>query len=73
MGNPPPSVQTRAVEVEMKYCIYKDAKGEWRWRLRAKNGEIIADSGEGYTSKANCEAAIKLVKGSGDAPTEDDC
>jgi len=35
--------------------------GEWRWRLRATNGEIIA-SGEGYHSRQDCEHAIALVK-----------
>lgn len=28
--------------------IYKDAKKEWRWRLKASNGKIIADSAESY-------------------------
>lgn len=55
----------------MKYCIYKK-DGQWRWRLRAKNGEIIA-SGEGYNDKADCEHAISLVKGSATAPVEEDC
>ena len=31
----------------MTYYYYKDNKGEWRWRLKASNGRIIADSGEG--------------------------
>lgn len=35
--------------------------GEWRWRLRAKNGEIVA-SGEGYHNRADCLHAIGLVK-----------
>lgn len=51
----------------MKYCIYKDSKGEWRWYLRADNNKRIADSGEGYKNKSDCEDAIKLVKGSGGA------
>ncbi|HLM67659.1 MAG TPA: DUF1508 domain-containing protein [Longimicrobium sp.] len=55
----------------MEYCTYKDAKGEWRWRLKAANGEIIADSGEGYKNKSDCEAGIQLVKGSKDAPVKD--
>ena len=45
-----------------KFQIYKDRKGEYRWRLRARNGEIIADSNEGYSSKANCKHGIDLVK-----------
>ena len=28
---------------------FQDTKGEWRWTLRAPNGEPIADSAEGYT------------------------
>ena len=51
----------------MKYYYSKDATGEWRWRLKASNGKIIADSGEGYKSKADCLAAIEPVKGSGKA------
>ena len=42
--------------------IYKDASGEFRWRLRAKNGRIIANSGDGYKNKADAEHAIGLVK-----------
>ena len=34
-----------------KFQIYQDRKGEYRWRLRARNGEIIADSNEGYSRK----------------------
>ena len=45
-----------------KFQIYKDRKGEYRWRLRARNGEIIADSNEGYSSKANCKHGIDRVR-----------
>lgn len=41
--------------------IYKDKRGEFRWRLRADNNQIIA-SGEGYTSKAGCKNGIESVK-----------
>ena len=34
------------------YEIFEDDAGEWRWRLRAANGEIIAQS-ESYVSKSN--------------------
>lgn len=46
----------------MYFEIYKDVAGQFRWRLRAANHEIIAQ-GEGYTSKQNCQNAINLVKG----------
>ena len=35
-----------------KFELYKDAKGEFRFRLKARNGEIIA-VGEAYESKAS--------------------
>lgn len=54
----------------MTYVYYKDAKGEWRWRLKASNGRIIADSGEGYTTERECLAAIDRVKASSDAPVK---
>jgi len=37
-----------------KIEIYKDKKLEWRWRIKARNGKILADSGEGYNRKAMC-------------------
>lgn len=46
----------------MKFTIYKDGVGEFRWRLRAANNRIIADSGEGYASRADCQAGIRLVQ-----------
>ncbi len=42
--------------------IYKDKAKQFRWRLRASNGKIIADSGEGYVAKADCQHGIDLVK-----------
>jgi uncharacterized protein YegP (UPF0339 family) len=36
---------------------------QWRWRLKSANGEIIADSAEGYVSRFDCEYAIRLVQG----------
>ena len=55
----------------MAYQVYKDAIGQYRWRLVAANGRRIADSGEGYNNKADCLAAIALVKGSANAPIKD--
>lgn len=45
-----------------KFEVFKDKKGEFRWRLKASNGQIIADSGEGYTTMANCKNGIESVK-----------
>jgi uncharacterized protein YegP (UPF0339 family) len=41
--------------------IYKDRIGEYRWRFKAPNGEIVAAS-EGYTSKQSCQGSIQLIK-----------
>ena len=52
-----------------EFELYKDQDNpqDFRWRLRANNGEIIADSGEGYNDKDDCEHGIDLVKSQ--APT----
>jgi uncharacterized protein YegP (UPF0339 family) len=52
------------------FKVYKDAGGEWRWRLVAGNDRIIADSGEGYRDKSDCLHAIELVKESREAQVE---
>jgi uncharacterized protein YegP (UPF0339 family) len=45
-----------------KVIFYKDKAGEFRWKLTASNGEIIANSGEGYTTKQNCQKGFESVK-----------
>ena len=44
-----------------KFEMYTDKAGEFRFRLKATNGEIIAVS-EGYKAKASCENGIESVK-----------
>lgn len=44
-----------------QFVVYKDARGEWRWTLYADNSKKIADSAEGYTTKANCLHGARLV------------
>ena len=44
-----------------KFEMYVDKKGEFRFRLKATNGEIIAAS-EGYKAKASCLNGIESVK-----------
>lgn len=52
----------------MIYHMYKDHQNLWRWYLQAANNRKIADSGESYHNKADCRAAIDLVKASSNAP-----
>lgn len=56
----------------MHFEIYQQQQGllaaglghaDYRWRLVADNGRIIADSGEGYRNKTDCQHGINLVKG----------
>ena len=44
-----------------KFEMYLDKAGEFRFRLKARNGKIIAIS-EGYTTKASCENGIDSVR-----------
>ena len=44
-----------------KFEMYLDKAGEYRFRLKARNGEIIAVS-EGYKAKAGCLNGIESVK-----------
>jgi uncharacterized protein YegP (UPF0339 family) len=41
--------------------MYQDKAGEYRFRLKATNGEVIATS-EGYAAKASCKNGIESVK-----------
>lgn len=44
-----------------KFEVYVDKKGEFRFRLKARNGEIIA-MGEGYKAKASCLNGIDSIR-----------
>jgi len=45
-----------------KFELYKSSNGEYRWRLKADNGNVIATGGEGYSSKSAAQAGIESVK-----------
>lgn len=39
--------------------LYRDAIGEYRWRLRSgANGNVLADSGEGYENAEDCARIV---------------
>ena len=44
-----------------KFEVYKDKAGEFRFRLKATNGQVIAVS-EGYTALASCLNGIESVR-----------
>ena len=45
----------------MKFEIYKDKAGEFRFRIRATNGNMLVAS-EGYTEKRSAQGAIDRIK-----------
>jgi len=64
------TVEGYTAEKHPKFEIYTDKAGEYRFRLKATNGQIIAVS-EGYKAMASCKNGIESVKkNAGDAPVE---
>ena len=45
-----------------RFEIYQDAALQYRWRLKAPNGRIVADSGEGYVSRSNARRAAENAR-----------
>ena len=42
--------------------VYEDRADEWRWRLVHDNGNVTADSGQGYTTRQSALDGIDSVK-----------
>lgn len=55
------TVEGFATEKNPKFEMYTDKAGEYRFRLKAKNGQIIA-TGEGYKAKAGCKNGIESIR-----------
>lgn len=55
------TVEGFATEKCPKFELYTDKKGEFRFRLKATNGQIIAVS-EGYKTMASCKNGVESVK-----------
>lgn len=53
------------------FHTYKDSSDEWRWHLKASNGKIVADSGEGYSSLQAVRDAAQRVKDNAGSATID--
>ena len=56
--------ESRASKIEKTNAIveiYRDKGKQWRWRMRAANGNIIANGGEGYKNKGDCVAMIDSI------------
>ncbi len=48
-------------ESNPKFEVYKDKKGEFRFRLKARNGQIVA-TGEGYSKLDSCLKGVESVR-----------
>jgi uncharacterized protein len=59
LGSSP--ARSRANDFAGTFELYKDARGEYRFYLKAPNGEIIASS-ESYRSKAAAQRGINSVR-----------
>ena len=66
------TVEGYAAAAHPKFELYQDRAGQYRFRLKATNGKIIATS-EGYATKAACENGMESVrKNAPDAETEEE-
>ena len=55
-----------------KFEVYKDARNEYRWRLKAANGEIVAASSEGYSYTSGATESVVWVKANAPGATVED-
>ena len=55
------TVEGYAEEKNPKFEVYQDKQGEYRFRLKATNGQVIA-TGEGYVAKASCLNGVESVR-----------
>jgi len=62
-----PRTATGDTTAEVTYYYYKDKKAEWRWKVKAANGRVIAESAEGYKTERECLEDIERVKHSSDS------
>ena len=60
----------RKEQTNPKFEAYRDKSGEYRFRLRSRNGKIIAVS-DGYSAKNACLSGIEsVIRNAPDAVTE---
>ncbi len=55
-------VDTAAEASQARFEVYEDNAEQYRWRLVHRNGNIIADSGEGYASAQKAEQGLESVR-----------
>lgn len=56
------AVLTELRESDSQFELYEDRGGEWRWRLRHMNGDIIGASNEGYDRQNDAQKSMHAVR-----------
>ena len=56
----------------MKVHVYEDEAGEFRWKLKSGNGEIISDSAEGYRHKGYAITMAEKLNPNAELVVEDE-
>src|SRR5262245_45429973 len=52
----------KGAKTKYQFEVYEDKAKEYRWRLKASNGQLVAASTSGYKGKSDCEKAIESIK-----------
>lgn len=51
-------------QVVAEVRVYRDRRGQWRWRASAGNGRVVADSGESYVNHGHArDMALRIFPG----------
>lgn len=43
----------------IRFQVFEDRHGEWRWRAVDSNNRVVASGGEGFTRQPDAERAIR--------------
>lgn len=59
-----PDSDLGATETDASFqgLIFRDSKGEWRWRLVTSDGRAIADSPTSYADRSEVDRAIETLR-----------
>src|SRR4249919_3227059 len=57
-----PTVLVAQDKDRLKFEVYQDASKDFRWRLKAGNGEVLATPGQGYKAKTDCQKGVERIK-----------
>ena len=61
-------LSAQAQDDKLKFEIYKGKKEDYRWRLKAGNGAVLATGGQGYKAKADAKKGIASVQKAAGSP-----